>query len=90
MKCLQQGFTVEKYGAAPSAPEKVIEKIVEVPVEKIVEKEPALRLAVKEIEDRAKKFSNDEHVQDTLIYMQICALHDGYKYAKSIVDGSMK
>ena len=39
MKCLQQGFTVEKYGAAPSAPEKVVEKIVEVPVEKIIEKE---------------------------------------------------
>ena len=64
--------------------------MVEDIIEKIVEKEPALRLAVKEIKERAKKFSNDEHVQDTLIYMQICALHDGYKYAKSIVDGSMK
>lgn len=39
LKCLRQGFTVEKYGAAPSAPEKIIEKVVEVPVEKVVEKE---------------------------------------------------
>lgn len=39
LKCVKQGFTVEKYGAAPSAPEKIIEKIIEVPVEKIIEKE---------------------------------------------------
>lgn len=46
LKMISQGFTVEKYGAAPSAKEKIvekvvekeIEKIVEVPVEKIVEK----------------------------------------------------
>ena len=39
VKLLRQGFTVEKYGAAPATPERVVEKIVEVPVEKIVEKE---------------------------------------------------
>lgn len=39
LKCVKQGFTVEKYGAAPSAPEKIIEKVIEVPVEKIIEKE---------------------------------------------------
>jgi hypothetical protein len=46
LKMISQGFTVEKYGAAPTAKEKivekivdkVVEKIVEVPVEKIVEK----------------------------------------------------
>ena len=42
LKCLKQGFTVEKYGATPQAREKIVEKIVEkiieVPVEKIVEK----------------------------------------------------
>lgn len=45
LKCLQQGFTVEKFGATPSVNEKIIqvevekivEKIVEVEVEKIVE-----------------------------------------------------
>ena len=45
LKMVSQGFTVEKYGAAPTAKEKIvevqvekiIEKIVEVPVEKIVE-----------------------------------------------------
>lgn len=40
LKCLQQGFTVEKFGATPSVNEKIIqvevEKIIEVPVEKEV------------------------------------------------------
>ena len=42
LKMITQGFTVERYGAAPTAREriveKVVEKIVEVPVDKIVEK----------------------------------------------------
>ena len=42
LKMITQGFTVEKYGAAPTAREriveKIVEKIVEVPVDKIVEK----------------------------------------------------
>lgn len=39
IKCFRQGFTVEKYGATPQTPERVVEKIIEVPVEKIIEKE---------------------------------------------------
>jgi hypothetical protein len=39
VKLIKQGFTVEKYVATPVANEKIIEKIVEVPVEKIIEKE---------------------------------------------------
>jgi hypothetical protein len=39
---VSQGFTVEKYGAAPTAKEriveKIVEKIIEVKVDKIVEK----------------------------------------------------
>ena len=42
LKMINQGFTVEKYGAAPTAKEriveKIVEKIVEVPIDKIVEK----------------------------------------------------
>jgi len=42
LKMITQGFTVERYGAAPTAREriveKIVEKIVEVPVDKIVEK----------------------------------------------------
>jgi hypothetical protein len=42
IKCLKQGFTIEKYGATPTTREKIVEKevekIVEVPVETIVEK----------------------------------------------------
>lgn len=37
LKMISQGFTVEKYGAAPTAKEKIVEKIVEKEVEKIVE-----------------------------------------------------
>lgn len=38
LKLMKQGFTVEKFGATPSTKiqEKIVEKIVEVPVEKIV------------------------------------------------------
>lgn len=42
VKLVKQGFTMEKYGATPTPNlkviEKIIEKIVEVPVEKIVER----------------------------------------------------
>ena len=46
LKIVTQGFVVEKYGAAPTSKEKIIEvqvekiieKIVEVPVDKIIEK----------------------------------------------------
>jgi len=39
IKLVKQGFTIEKFGATPKPNEKIIEKIVEVPVEKIIEKE---------------------------------------------------
>jgi len=40
LKLIKQGFTIEKFGSTPktNVVEKVVEKIVEVPVEKIVEK----------------------------------------------------
>lgn len=38
LKLVKQGFTVEKFGATPGKIEKIVEKLVEVPVEKIVEK----------------------------------------------------
>jgi len=42
LKLVKQGFTVEKFGATPTAREtiveKIVEKIIEVPVEKIVER----------------------------------------------------
>lgn len=36
LKLIKQGFTIEKFGATPEAKERIVEKIVEVPVEKIV------------------------------------------------------
>ena len=38
IKLIKQGFTVEKFGATPIIKEKIVERIVEVPVEKIVER----------------------------------------------------
>jgi ribosomal protein S13 len=36
IKLVKQGFTVEKFGATPQVNERIVEKIVEVPVEKEV------------------------------------------------------
>jgi hypothetical protein len=38
LKCVKQGFTIEKFGATPNSQiiEKIVEKIIEVPVEKEV------------------------------------------------------
>lgn len=38
VRLIRQGFTIEKYGATPMTKQKIIEKIVEVPIEKIIEK----------------------------------------------------
>ncbi len=38
-KLVKQGFTVEKFGATPQNNERIVEKIVEVPIEKVIEKE---------------------------------------------------
>lgn len=38
IKISRQGHTMEKFGATPILKEKIVEKIVEVPVEKIVDK----------------------------------------------------
>jgi len=59
-------------------------------VEKIVEKDPGLKPAYAEIKKRAENLSNDQHVQDKLIYIQVCALGDGFKYAQSFFKGDSK
>jgi hypothetical protein len=62
MKILRQGFTVEKFGATPQTVEKVVEKIVEVPVEKIVEKvvEKIIEVPVEKEVYITDKSGNDE------------------------------
>jgi len=62
IKMVNQGFTVEKYGATPSERivEKEVEKIVEVPVEKIVE-------VIKEVDKIIEKevyITNDEATKE--------------------------
>ena len=58
-KILRQGFNIEKFGSAPFTPEpKVIEKIIEVPVDRIVEKiihVPVDKIIEREIETLVEK-----------------------------------
>ena len=60
IKLIKQGFTVEKYGATPvtkeNIVEKIVEKIIEVPVEKIVEKivEVPIQMVDEEKDSRLK------------------------------------
>lgn len=77
IKLVQQGFTVEKYGAVPESKviEKIVEKIVEVPVEKIVEK-------VITNDEETKKLADE----NTKMVKEIEALKSEIKRLKSIKD----
>ena len=75
VKMLQQGFTVEKFGATPFGDgvseikevEIIVEKIVEVPVEKIVEKEIIKEVIeevpVEKIVEKKVYITDDEEVE---------------------------
>ena len=63
LKMITQGFTVEKYGAAPTAKEKIVEKIVEKEVEKIVEV-PVEKIVEKLVEKEV--FVTDENAHSQL------------------------
>lgn len=53
---LKKGFTTEKFGSTPMV-QKVVEKIIEVPVEKIIEKviEVPINIIDKDLEERYNK-----------------------------------
>ncbi len=57
---LKKGFTSEKFGPTPIVP-KVVEKIIEVPVERIVEKtiEVPINIIDKDLEERYNKISSE-------------------------------
>ena len=67
-KMVRQGYTVEKFGAKPlgtgevTEVEKVVEKIVEVPVEKIVEK--TIKVPVEKIVEKEVYITDDEQVNE--------------------------
>lgn len=67
-KMVRQGYTVEKFGATPvgagevTEVEKVVEKIVEVPVEKIVEK--TIEVPVEKIVEKEVYITDDEQVNE--------------------------
>ncbi len=57
LKLLKQGFTIEKFGATPTTmKEKIIERIVEVPVERIVEKRVEVSMLDTELSENLKKY----------------------------------
>jgi hypothetical protein len=60
IKLVKQGFTIEKFGATPVAKEKIVEKIVEVPVDRIVEKivEVPIEMVDSEISNSLKEYIN--------------------------------
>ena len=71
-KLVKQGFTIEKFGATPTVKEKIVEKIIEVPVEKIVERiievpvtmvdsemSEALKLKISEVESLRQQIFNE-------------------------------
>jgi hypothetical protein len=68
IKMVQQGYTVEKFGATPigtgevTEVEKIVEKIVEVPVEKIVEK--TIEVPVEKIVEKEVYITDDEQVNE--------------------------
>jgi hypothetical protein len=63
IKLIRQGFTVEKYGATPVTKEKIVEKIVEVPVEKIVEK--IIEVPVQMVDEE-----KDTRLRDSIVQVQ--------------------
>ena len=68
IKMVRQGYTVEKFGATPigtgeiTEVEKIVEKIVEVPVEKIVEK--TIEVPVEKIVEKEIYITDDEQVNE--------------------------
>lgn len=93
LKMISQGFTVEKYGAAPTAKEKIVkeivekevEKIVEVPVEKIVEKIVEKEVfvtddnAYSELTNKIKELENKLKAKDNNIPDEIKKMHEEYE-----------
>jgi len=70
IKMIQQGFTVEKFGATPFGEGvgevKEVEKIVEVPVEKIVERvvEKIVKVPVEKIVEKEIYITDDDEVKE--------------------------
>jgi ParB family transcriptional regulator, chromosome partitioning protein len=58
LKMISQGFTVEKYGAAPTAKERIVEKIVEKEIEKIIE--VPVEKVIEKIVEKELLITNDE------------------------------
>ena len=61
LKLVKQGFTIEKYGAAPTprVVEKIVEVVKEVPVEKIVEKIVTNDEEVKQLHEQLTKLKEE-------------------------------
>jgi hypothetical protein len=71
-KLVRQGFTVEKFGATPTTKvvEKIVEKIVEVPVETIIERtvEVPINIIDTELEEKVKNYIQTIEDQKTKLF----------------------
>jgi hypothetical protein len=97
VKMLQQGFTVEKFGATPFGDgvseikevEIIVEKIVEVPVEKIVEKEIIKEVIeevpVEKIVEKKVYITDDEEVEKLTKELELVK-NDGILHKKNLKD----
>ena len=63
LKLIQQGFTIEKFGATPTPKEKIVEKVIE--VEKIVEKvvEKIIEVPVETIVEKEVFITDNEEIK---------------------------
>jgi hypothetical protein len=87
LKLLKQGFTAEKYGSTPQTiekiveVEKVIEKVVEVPVDKIIE--------VEVVVEKEVYLTDDSRVEELVLKIkELETERDNYK--KESMDFEMK
>lgn len=85
LKLLKQGYTMEKYGATPQTiekiveVEKIIEKIIEVPIEKVVE------VQVEKIVEKNVYISDDTKI--TELTSKLTSIEDDKRNLESQIDG---
>ena len=86
LKMISQGFTVEKYGAAPTAKEKIVEKIIEKEIEKIVEV-PVEKIVEKIVEKEVYVTDDNAHSELT---KKIKELEDKLESSKGNIPNEIK
>jgi FKBP-type peptidyl-prolyl cis-trans isomerase (trigger factor) len=85
IKLIKQGFTVEKFGATPVTKERIVEKIVdkiiEVPIEKIVEK--IVEVPVQMVDEEKDRLLRESILQSQQLSSQVDSLNTQMEKLKS-------